>query len=75
MEIVQFITILGSIVGSFIYIITELRNFEKTIRDDMKSQSQRTDRLYEMFVDIQKENQTLLREMHGRICSIESKKV
>lgn len=52
MDTIQFITILGSVVGSFIYIIKELRSFETEMRADSVRQSQRTDKLYEMFIQV-----------------------
>lgn len=54
-ETIQFITIIGAILGSFVYIIKELRSFESEIRSDVKEQSRRTDKLYEMFIDLVKE--------------------
>lgn len=47
MDWMQTITILFTIVGSTYYI-------HRDIREDMKTQSARTDKLYEMFIDLLK---------------------
>lgn len=66
MDYIQFLTILGAIVGAaaFLYkefksdlqnIRSDLKGFEKEIRDDIKTQSNRSDQLYTMFIDLLKE--------------------
>ena len=48
MEIFQFVSIIGTMVGCAYYIHRE-------IHADMQAQSARTDKLYEMFIDLIKE--------------------
>jgi cell division protein FtsL len=62
LDIIQFVTILGTVIGAMIYMVTELRFFQKEIKEEIKiqnqhidQQSQRTDKLYEMFIDLLKE--------------------
>jgi len=51
MEWIHTISILTTVVVSAYYI-------HKDIREDMKTQSARTDRLYEMFIDLLKEKKS-----------------
>jgi CRISPR/Cas system-associated protein Csm6 len=48
MDWIQVITIIASVFGAAYYI-------HRDIREDMKIQTARTDRLYEMFIDLLKE--------------------
>jgi hypothetical protein len=48
MDWIQTLTIIASVIGSAYY-------FAKDIREDLKVQCARTDRLYEMFIDLLKE--------------------
>ena len=48
MDWIQTLTIIASVIGSAYY-------FAKDIREDLKVQYARTDRLYEMFIDLLKE--------------------
>lgn len=52
----QFLLLIGSILGAAKYMHSEFKEWTKEIRDDVKIQTARTDRLYEMFVDLIKEN-------------------
>jgi ClpP class serine protease len=52
----QFLLLIGTILGAAKYMHTEFKEWTKEIRDDVKIQTARTDRLYEMFVDLIKEN-------------------
>lgn len=59
---IEFVTVLGAVIGSFIYIITELRSYQKEIKEDIKKhdeafleQTKRTDKLYEMFISLLKD--------------------
>lgn len=55
MDWMQWISLLGSL-GAFAYWIHQETNKKiDEIRQDVKQQSARTDRLYEMFVDLLKE--------------------
>lgn len=45
MDIVYTLSIIATVVGSAYY-------FARDIREDMKTQTARTDRLYEMFIDL-----------------------
>ena len=48
MDWIQALTIMATVVGSAYY-------FARDIREDMKIQTARTDKLYEMFIDLLKE--------------------
>ena len=65
MDYVQFLTIMATMLAGFGFVYKEfktgqedmkndLRNFEKEIRDDVKTQSGRSDQLYTMFIDLLK---------------------
>lgn len=54
MDYIQFITLLGFMGAGFGFIYKELKTFEKDIRDDIKIQSARSDKLYENFCDLLK---------------------
>jgi len=51
MEWIQTLSIIGTVVGSAYYIHRDTREE----LEELKAQSQRTDRLYEMFIDLLKE--------------------
>jgi ClpP class serine protease len=53
---IQFLLLVGSILGAAKYMHSEFKEWTKEIRQDVDIQSARTDRLYEMFVDLLKEN-------------------
>lgn len=42
---------------------TDISNLESDIREDMRAHSSRIDKLYEMFVQLQRENNELLRSL------------
>ena len=48
MDWIQTISIMATVLGSAYY-------FARDIREDMKTQTARTDKLYEMFIDLIKE--------------------
>ncbi len=48
MEWIHTISVIATVVGSAYYI-------HRDIREDMKTQTARTDKLYEMFIDLLKE--------------------
>jgi len=54
MDYVQFITLLGTTVTGFGFMYKEFKSFEKDIRDDIKIQAARSDKLYENFCDLLK---------------------
>lgn len=54
MDYIQFITLIGFMSAGFGFIYKELKTFEKDIRDDIKIQSARSDKLYENFCDLLK---------------------
>lgn len=49
MEWVQFISLLVTILGGFGFLYREMKEIERQIREDVKVQSQRSDKLYETF--------------------------
>ena len=51
MEWTQVFTIMATLVGSVFYI----HNDVKELKNEIQQQSKRTDRLYEMFIDLLKE--------------------
>lgn len=54
MDYVQFLTLLGTMIAGFGFMYKEFKSFEKDIRDDIKTQSKRSDQLYTMFIDLLK---------------------
>lgn len=48
MDWIQTLSIIATVIGSAYF-------FARDIREDMKIQTQRTDKLYEMFIDLLKE--------------------
>ncbi len=56
MDWLQFFILVGSILGAGTYMHSEFKEWKKEIREDIKIQSARTDRLYEMFIDLVKKN-------------------
>ncbi len=54
MDYIQFITLLGTMVTGFGFMYKEFKSFEKDIRDDIKIQSVRSDKLYENFCELLK---------------------
>lgn len=54
MDYVQFITIMATMLAGFGFMYKEFKSFEKDIRDDVKIQSARSEKLYENFCDLLK---------------------
>ena len=55
MDWIQTLSIIATVLGSAFYIHREVQIDIRSIRDEIKAQSMRTDRLYEMFIDLLKE--------------------
>ena len=55
MDWIQTLSIMATVIASAYYIHREVRIDIRCVRDEIKSQSSRTDRLYEMFIDLLKE--------------------
>lgn len=55
LQLGQFITIISVFLGAFGYIHSDIKTFKDEIRKDMQQQTSRTDRLYEMFIDLLKD--------------------
>ena len=51
MEWIHTISVIATVIGSAYYI-------HRDLREDMKTQSARTDKLYEMFIDLLKEKRS-----------------
>jgi hypothetical protein len=54
MDYIQFLTLLGTMIAGFGFMYKEFKSFEKDIRDDIRTQSNRSDQLYTMFIDLLK---------------------
>lgn len=52
---IQTLSVIVTIVGSAYYIHREVQTDIRSVRDEIKAQSARTDRLYEMFIELVKE--------------------
>ena len=55
MDYIQFFTLFATMVGGCAFIHKEVKSFEKEIREDVKTQAARSDKLYQMFLDLLKE--------------------
>ena len=55
MNIEIFIIIIGIAVAPSLFIWNEIAKLRSDIKSDMSAQAARTDRLYEMFIDLLKE--------------------
>lgn len=62
MEWIHTISVIATVVACAYYI-------HRDIKEDMKTQTSRTDRLYDMFVIVQNE----IKDLHGRVCVSETK--
>ena len=51
----EWFTVLATILGGFFLLSNRMDNMDQRSHDMMQKQSERTDRLYEMFVDLLKE--------------------
>lgn len=69
MDIIQLLSILATVLGSAYYIHREMQADMRIIRDEMNRREDRTDKLYEMFVQLQNE----IKALHGRTCIVETK--
>jgi len=54
MDYAQFITLFCTMIAGFGFLYKEFKGFEREIREDIRSQSNRSDQLYTMFVDLLK---------------------
>ena len=55
MDWIQFIAIFGSVIGSFVFLFREMKQIENRLDIKTEVQAARSDRLYEMFIDLLKE--------------------
>lgn len=55
MDWIQALSIMATVIATAYYIHREIQQDIRAIRDDIKSANARTDRLYEMFIDLLKE--------------------
>lgn len=56
MDWIQALSIIATVIGSAYYIHCGIQSDIKTTNERIDQQSARTDRLYEMFIDLIKEN-------------------
>ena len=61
-DMVQFLTIIGAILGSCFWFSRETRAEIESIRNDAKAQAARTDQLYRMFCDLRKDLSDIMKE-------------
>lgn len=54
MEMVHILSILAPLFVALAYIQKDIRDFKNQIREDMNRQSERTDKLYGMFIELLK---------------------
>lgn len=54
MDWIQFFTIMATLLGGFGFIYKEIREDVRAYREDIKTQSARSDQLYTMFIDLLK---------------------
>jgi len=62
MDWIQTLSIMFTVVASAYYIHREIQIDIRSARDDIKAQGARTDRLYEMFVDLRKDLELIRKE-------------
>ena len=55
MDWIQALSIMATVVATGYYIHREIVSDIKVVREEIRAQSARTDRLYEMFIDLVKE--------------------
>lgn len=55
MDWIQTLSIMATVIASAYYIHREIVSDIKSVREEIKQQNARTDRLYEMFIDLLKE--------------------
>jgi len=56
MDYVQFLTIMLTFVTGFGFLYKEMKQIERDIKDETKTQAARTDKLYEMFIALLKKD-------------------
>lgn len=59
MDWTQTLTIIASVLGTAFYIHRELKLDHKDFRDELRAHTQRTDQLYQMFIDLLKSGKQL----------------
>lgn len=52
MDYIQFITLFVTMLGGFGILYREFKQAEKDLRDDIKTQAARSDKLYEIVADL-----------------------
>lgn len=55
MDWIQALSVMATVIASAYYIHREIQMDIRAIRDDIKSQGARTDKLYEMFIELRKD--------------------
>ena len=55
MDWIQVLTIIMSLLGSLYYLHGELKEFKREIREDMQAQTDRTNNLYKIFIELLKQ--------------------
>ncbi len=50
--ITEWVTLIGVFIACFLFLLSEMKGIESRIDQRMSAQEQRTDRLYEMFIDL-----------------------
>ena len=55
MDWIQALSVMATVIASGYYIHREIQQDIRAIREDIKSANARTDKLYEMFIDLLKE--------------------
>jgi uncharacterized membrane protein len=58
MDWIQVLTIIGSVAGAVIYVHNDSKAYMSQIQEDRRQQTERTDKLYEMFVELLKQKNT-----------------
>lgn len=54
-EWIQFTGIILTVLGTFVFLWKEMKTIETKLDSQIQKQSERTDTLYEMFIDLLKE--------------------
>ena len=55
MDVFQYITLISTMLGGFVFMYKEMKAIQKDLQDDIKTQSARSDQLYKMFIDLLKD--------------------
>lgn len=55
LEIVEWVTTMGVFIACFLFLLRKIEGIETKQEARMQEQTARTDRLYEMFIDLLKE--------------------